>query len=160
MIDVDQLKIAALVAAFFINWRCLIAALLWVIDGDVRYYVDSGVTFCLCAVLLYCLPSLLNINFSYKIHQGFLLLAAVNWLALIDYTFFDYETTFYLLYPWIIHGIDIWIIWHFLSSGGNQDVGLFARRLRGMAQNFIFYWSYRILLLLVTRNQKKTERAR
>lgn len=157
--DIDQLKIAALVAAFFISWRCLIAALLWVIDGEIRGYVDSGIVFSLFAVLLYCLPTLLNIKFSYKVHQGFLLLAAVNWLALIDYTFFDYETTFYLLYPWIIHGIDIWIIWHFLSSGGNQDVGLFARMAYRRAKNFIFAWSYRILLLPVTRNQRKADKA-
>lgn len=158
--DIDHLKIAALVAAFFVNWRCLIAAVIWLADVGIYESTETGIQLSFWLIILYCLPSLLNIKFPYKVHQGFLLLAAVNFLALIDYTFFGYETTFYLCYPWLIHGIDCWIIWQFLSSGGNQDVGLFAKQLRRRAQDFIFSWSYRILLLPVTRNQKKAERAR
>lgn len=159
MIDVDQLKIAALVAAFFINWRCLIAAAIWLASSYVYEMTTTGAELSFWLIILYCLPALLNIKFSYKIHQGFLLLAVVNFIALIDYTVFNYETTFYLLYPWVIHGIDIWIIWHFLSSGGNQDVGLFARMAYRRAKDFIFSWSYRILFLPVTRNQRKADKA-
>lgn len=145
--DIDHLKIAALVAAFFVNWRCLIAAVIWLADVGIYESTETGAQLSFWLIILYCLPALLNIKFPYKVHQAFILLALINWLALIDYSFSNYETIFYLCYPWLIHGIDIWIIWQFLSSGGGQDVGAFARWLRCRAQYFIFTWSCRILPL-------------
>jgi len=143
--DIDHLKIAALVAAFFVNWRCLVAAVIWLADVGIYESTDTGAQLSFWLIILYCLPLLLNIKFPYKVHQAFILLALINWLALIDYSFSNYETIFYLCYPWLIHGIDIWIIWQFLSSGGSQDVGAFARWLRRSAQDFIFSLGYRIL---------------
>ena len=147
MIDLDTIKIAALVAAFFINWRVFIAAAIWLSDMAIRDEATTGEIASFFSALLFCIPALMNIKFSDKIHQAFICLAVINWIALIDYTFFDYETTFYLCYPWLVHGVDIWIIWQFLSSGGGQDVGIFAKRLASHAQNFIFSWGYRILMV-------------
>ena len=143
MIDLDSIKIAALLAAFFINWRVFIVALIWSADIAARDIAPTGVSASFSSAILFCIPALMNIKFSDKIHQAFICLAAINWIALIDYTFFDYETTFYLCYPWLIHGIDTWIIWQFLSGGGKQNVG----SIRKLLEDFIFSVRCRILWL-------------
>ena len=138
----DQIKIAACLAAFLFTWRAALIAGLFAATPFIFAAAATGEQFSFVMVMLYCLCALF-IKFKSEIRQALWAVAAISWIALIDYSFFPYETLFYQSYPFIIHALDCYIIWHLISKGARQDVGQFF----DVAENFIFSVRYRILWL-------------
>ena len=142
--DFDQVKLAAVIAAFLFSWRAMFVAALFYLSSYIFTLDITGAEYSFLIVLLYCFAAT-NIKFKSEIRQAFIAIAAVNWIALIDYAYFPYETVFYQVYPFIINALDCYIIYHLLSHGGRQDVGT----MLDAAQEFVF--SLRCNLLWLSR---------
>jgi hypothetical protein len=138
----DQIKIAACIAAFLFTWRAWLIAAIFAVTPFMFEAAQTGEQFSFSMIILYCICAEF-IKFKSEIRQALWAVAALSWIALVDYSFFSYETIFYQSYPFIIHALDCYIICHLLSNGGRQDVGAFGRFI----ENFIFSVRCRILWL-------------
>lgn len=116
--DIDQIKLAAFIAAFLINRQAFVIVCFHLIGELIFRASDSGFTVSIIFAALYSLNAVINIKLSYEIRQALLCIACVNWLAALDYFVSPSETLFYLCYPWIINGLDVFILYVLLSSGG------------------------------------------
>ena len=148
--DFDQVKLAAVIAAFLFSWRAMFVTALFYLSSYIFTLEITGAEYSFLIVLLYCFAAT-NIKFKSEIRQALWAIAALNWLCMIDYAYFPYETMFYHAYPFLIHVIDCYIIYHLLSHGGRQDVGT----MLDAAQDFIFSTGYRILWLSRIYRQSK-----
>ena len=121
--DLDLLKLAAFIAAFFINRQALalIAAhLAWEL---IYISTDSGFAVSLLSSALYFIVAASNINLKSEIRHAIWLLGCLYWLAALDYYVADTVTYFYIIFPWLINMVDAYIIYH-LMGGGRAIVGI------------------------------------
>lgn len=121
--NIDDIKMAAFIAAFFVNRQAFVIVAFH-FAGDLLFAsTDSGlIASCLLAAL-YSLNAVINIKLSFEIRQALICIAFINWLAAVDYFVSPNETIFYLCYPWIINGLDVFILACLLSNGGRSAVG-------------------------------------
>lgn len=121
--DFDQVKTAAFIAAFFINRQALIVLLFHAAGLAIFEATDSGFTASVLLAMLYSVNAAININLSYEIRQALICIACVNWLAAVDYFVSPSETMFYVCYPWLVNGLDVFILYCLLWKGGRSLVG-------------------------------------
>jgi hypothetical protein len=129
----DLAKMAAFIAAILINRQAvlivvtqLLAELLFaeMKSEPVVYYCASSALFAIAATI--------NIKLSFNIRQALICVACLNWLAAMDFKLSDGVTAFYLCYPWLINGLDVFILFCLLRRGGRSIVGIshpFIRRV-------------------------------
>lgn len=121
--DIDNIKLAAFIAAFLVNRQAIIIVAFHVIGQLLFDSTDSGlIASCLLAAL-YSLNANINIKLSFEIRQALICVAFINWLAAVDYFVSPNETVFYTCYPWFINGLDVFILACLLSNGGRSAVG-------------------------------------
>ena len=119
------LKTAALVAAFFINRQSLVI-LAFTLTGEWLFATLSYnpiLYYCLAAAL-YSTNAAINIRLLSNIRNALICIACLNWLAALDFILTETETLFYLCYPWLINGLDVFILYCLIRKGGRQRVGI------------------------------------
>lgn len=121
--NIDDIKMAAFLAAFSVNRQAFVIVAFHFIGDLLFASTDSGlIASCLLAAL-YSLNATINIKLSFEIRQALICVAFINWLAAIDYFVSPNETVFYTCYPWLINGLDVFILACLLSNGGRSAVG-------------------------------------
>lgn len=121
--NIDDIKMAAFLAAFFVNRQAFVIVAFHFIGDLLFASTDSGlIASCLLAAL-YSLNATINIKLSFEIRQALICVAFINWLAAVDYFVSPNETVFYTCYPWFINGLDVFILACLLSNGGRSAVG-------------------------------------
>lgn len=135
---VDNMKMAALIAAVFINRQALIILAFHII-GEMAflYFSHLGVYYFCIAAALYSINATVNIKLSYRIRQALICIGAINWLAALDYFVSSSETIFYVCYPWLINGLDVFILFILLNGGGWRRDRVSSPS--GGAGNHLFY---------------------
>lgn len=145
----DNILIAALVAASFLNRQALIVlaghcaamAVYYAPIGDVYYNCTAGIIMALNAAVF--------IKLSYEIRQALLLTAALFWLAAVDaYLFPITETIYYTSFVYMVGAVNLYVL--YLLMGGRRLVA----RLISAAQHWIFFCRNRILLQYGIQKQK------
>lgn len=119
------LKTAALVAAFFINRQALII-LSFTLVGEWLFatFSYSPILYYCLAAALYSTNAAINIRLLSNIRNALLCIACLNWLSALDFILTETETLFYLCYPWLINGLDVFILYCLIWKGGRQRVGI------------------------------------
>ena len=121
--DLDLLKMAAFIAAFFINRQAIVILIAHVILEAIFFSTDSGFAVSLLSSALYFIVAASNINLKSEIRQALWLLGCLYWLAALDYYVADTVTYFYIIFPWLINMVDAYII-YYLFGGGRAIVGI------------------------------------
>lgn len=121
--EIDNIKLAAFIAAFFVNRQAIVIVAFHIVGQFLFDSTDSGlIASCLLAAL-YSLNATINIKLSFEIRQALICVAFINWLAAVDYFVSPNETVFYMCYPWLINGLDVFILAYLLSNGGRSFAG-------------------------------------
>lgn len=120
----QAMKTAAFIAAFFVN-RQAIVILLFHLAGELLFseFSHLGTYYFCMAAALYSVNATINIKLSYSIRQALICVGAINWIAALDYFVSPNETMFYVCYPWLINGLDVFILACLLGNGGRSFVG-------------------------------------
>lgn len=133
--NIQTAKTAAFIAAVFINRQALIVLSFHLLGERLFFYgQDFGAYYFCAAACLYALNAVVFIRLSYEIRQALIVIACVNWFAALDYFMFPIVTPFYICYPWVINGLDLFILYVLLSSGGWRRDRIY--RSGGRAGNF------------------------
>lgn len=144
----DLMKIAALVAASFIN-RQAIVVLAFMLLGELAFKLtDTDFWFCLCAGAIYAVNATAHIKISYNIRQALLVTGCLYWLCAFDaFLFPQTETMFYTSFGYLIGAVDLYVLLSLLS-GGRLHEG-FDRASRSSGVN----WLSNLQLHKLRRNQ-------
>ena len=122
--NIDQAKMAAFIAAIFINRQAVIIVLFFILSELLFHFMQSApVSYFCSAAALYSINATVNIKLSFEIRQALICVAFINWLAAVDYFVSPNETMFYVCYPWLINGLDVFILACLLGNGGRNFVG-------------------------------------
>lgn len=121
---IDSAKMAAFIAAILINRQAVLIVIAqyaaeWLFAETQS---DPVIYYCLSSAL-FAIAATINIKLSYNIRQALFCMACLNWLAAIDFKFTDGVTAFYLCYPWLVNGLDVFILYCLLWKGGRSLVG-------------------------------------
>jgi len=120
----DLAKMAAFIAAILINRQAVLIVITQVIAEFLFKEMQSQPVIYYCASsALFAIAATANIKVSYNIRQALFCMACLNWLAAIDFKFTDGVTAFYLCYPWLVNGLDVFILYCLLWKGGRSIVG-------------------------------------
>jgi hypothetical protein len=121
----DMLKIAALVAASFIN-RQAVVVLLFMLVGEVLFKaIDTEFWFCIAAGMLYAVNAAIPIKIDYRIRQSLIVTGLLYWLCAIDsFLLPQTETILYNSFGYIIGAVDLYVLLLLLSNGGRGRVGV------------------------------------
>ena len=142
----NQVTLAAFVAAIFINWRAILFAglhlsAIWLFDS-----VESEIYYMLLTGVINALAGAIFIKLSYELRQVLLAIGALFWLCAVDaYLFPTTETVLYNSYIYIISAMDLYVLFLLLRGGGGNG-GLFS-----LLERWILFLRYRILWLSYNR---------
>ncbi len=135
---IDTLKMAAFIAAIFINRQAVVIVFFFILSELLFKYGSSlGVYYFCTAAALYSINATINIKLSYQIRQALICIGVINWLAALDYFLSPNETIFYVCYPWLINGLDVFILLILLNGGGWRRDRILSPS--GGAGNHLFY---------------------
>lgn len=121
--NIDDIKMAAFLAAFFVNRQALVIVTFHFIGDLLFASTDSGLAASCLLAALYSVNATINIKLSFSIRQALICIGLINWLAAVDYFVSPNETMFYVCYPWLINGLDVFILACLLGNGGRSFVG-------------------------------------
>ncbi len=146
--NIDQVKVAAFIAAIFINWRAFSLVMLHYLSLLAYDSIESALYYNLAVGIIYAYFAAEFINISYKCRQVFLSIAVIFWLCAVDaYLFPATETMLYNSYIYIIGALDLYALSLMLKGGGGNG-GLFS-----LLEHWILFLRYRILWLSYNRYQ-------
>lgn len=117
--EIQKIKTAAFIAAFFINRQAIIILAFHLI-GEVLVVAlwNYGAYYFCVAAAVYSINAAINIKLLYEIRQALICIACINWLTAFDYFYFTGITTLNICYPWLINGLDVFILFCLLFGGG------------------------------------------
>jgi hypothetical protein len=117
--DIDTLKMAAFVAAFFVNRQAALILIAFAVERFIFKSTDSGLFASIWQSIIYFLIATVNIKLLSEIRLAFLCLGCLYWLAAIDYYVFEYATYFYNLMPTLINLVDLYLLYLLIKKGRN-----------------------------------------
>lgn len=146
---IDDLTVAALVAASFINRQALIVLAGHLLATWLFQITDSAIYYNCAAGIVMALNAAVFIKLSYEIRQALLLTAGLFWLAAVDaYLFPITETIYYNSFVYLVGAVNLYVL--YLLLGGRRLVA----RLISAAQHWIFLRCNRILWTSRIQKQK------
>ena len=126
----DLLKMAALLAAFFVNRQSAIVLFGMLVGELIFYLVDSWFWFCILAGWLYSLNATVFIKLNANIRTALLLTAVLYWLAAVDdFLFPTIETMYYNSLGYIVGAVDVYVLLILLNGGRRRDGVTCSRRV-------------------------------
>jgi hypothetical protein len=117
----DILKIAALVAASFLNRQAVIV-LVYMLIGEMLFKVTpTEFWFCIAAGAIYAINATVAVPLAYRIRQALIVTGCLYWLCALDaFLFPNVETLLYTSFGYLIGAVDLYVLW-ILLLGGQRD---------------------------------------
>jgi hypothetical protein len=126
----DIFKIAALLAAFFVNRQSAVVLFGMLIGELLFYLVGSWFWFCILAGWLYSLNATVFIKIDSGIRYALILTACLYWLAAVDdFLFPTIETMYYNSLGYIVGAVDMYVLLVLLNGGRRRDRVTCSRRV-------------------------------
>lgn len=118
---------AALFAVIFINRQAVYLLAVELAVELLFFIAADGFTASLFMAAAYSCASTVNIRLKSEIRHVLLLVGCLNWLAAVDYLIApNYETYFFICYPYLINGLDVLVLYYLLPKGAIKNAGRFV----------------------------------
>ncbi len=122
MNNADLIILASAFFASFINRQSLIFLCAFALCETLYYSPLESSYYALTMSLSYAYLALIAKNIRYKLQMALIVYSVLYWFASLDYLLFTHETYFYVIFPYIIKAIDIYVISQLIKARG-QYVG-------------------------------------
>lgn len=121
--EADLLKVILLLAVCRLNPAAAFILELHIISVLLLLFVNSNPIGIYCLIsALYCIASTSEIRILSSIRHVLFAIGALHFGAAVEFYVFDYQTVFYLAFPYLIHALDMLTI-ILLLTGGRGFVG-------------------------------------
>lgn len=106
----------------FINRQSIIFLCAFAVSESFYYTETSPVFDSLFIALTFAYLALIAKKCTYELQMALIAYSVLFWFASIDYLLFTQETYFYVIFPYVIKVVDIYVIYHLIGRGA-QGVG-------------------------------------
>lgn len=126
----DLLVIFAVLCAVIVNRQSLIFLCAFVLCEIFYWSPLSGFWYCILMCVFFALLAFINVKIKHNLLMALVCYSFLFWVSAIDYAFFPQETIFYVIFPYVIKFIDVYVIFHLLTKEG-QGIGAYYRPFSG-----------------------------
>lgn len=120
--DADFLVMLTVTLCLTVNRQSIIFLCAFAVS-EVFYYTETSPVFdSLFIALTFAYLALIAKKYAYELQMSLIAYSVLFWFASIDYLLFTKETYFYVIFPYIIKVVDIYVIYHLIGRGV-QGVG-------------------------------------
>lgn len=125
--NIDNIKAALFLAAFFINRQATIVIACHIASELIYASPLNGFYTSIATAAMFSVASIINLKIKSEIRHVLLGIGVVNWLCAIDLLASpDAETRFTFMFPLLINFLDLIILYHLFSKGGLIRVGNYS----------------------------------
>lgn len=115
--DADFLVMLIVTLCLTVNRQSLIFLCAFAVS-EVFYYTDTDPIFdSLVIALTFAYLALIARKFTYELQMALIAYSFLFWFASVDYLLFTQETYFYVIFPYVIKAVDIYVIFHLIHKG-------------------------------------------
>lgn len=115
--DADYLIILITFMCYFVNRQSLIFLCSFALLELLFMFEINAVYECVCIALVFAYLALIARKFAYELQMALIAYSVLFWFASVDYLLFTQETYFYVIFPYVIKAVDIYVIFHLIHKG-------------------------------------------
>lgn len=126
----DWLVVIAVALILIINRQSLAFLFLFTVSNIAFAMIDSGFLYSLFVALAYGFLAIRSENIKNELQIGMVAYSIIHWFAAADYILTTQETVFYVIFPYVVKLIDVYVIFHLITKEG-QGIGAYNRPFGG-----------------------------
>lgn len=116
MFIADYLIIFAVLLCVSVNRQSLIVLCAFALNECAYYISHDDFYFCIYSACLYASMAYAAKSVKYEIQMAFCCYSALFWFSALDYLLTPQPTEFYVIFPYVVKIIDIYVIFHLLHK--------------------------------------------
>ena len=125
MIIADYLVIFAVLMCLSINRQSIFILCAFAVNECAFYLTNSDVSFSITAACCYAALAKQFSGLKYNLQMALICYSVLFWFSGLDYLAFPQETYFYVIFPYVIKVVDIYVIYHLIHKE-QRNVGLYS----------------------------------
>lgn len=120
MESADFLVITVMLFAVAVNRQSLVFLCAFILC-ELLFYSDlTSAQYSICAALCFSCMAVIFPRLSHSLSMALIFYSVVFWFSAFDCLFFPHETAFYVIFPYIIKAVDLYVIYHLLDNKGRK----------------------------------------
>lgn len=116
MIIADYLVMFAVLLCISVNRQSIFILCAFSVNECAFYLTSSDFTFSITAACCYAALSTCFLKLKYNLQMALICYSALFWFAGFDYAFFPQETYFYVIFPYAVKFVDVYVIYHLINK--------------------------------------------
>lgn len=125
MIFADYLVMFAVLLCISVNRQSIFILCAFAVNECAFYLTNTDFYFCIIAALSYAALAKAFTKIKYELQLSLALYSIFYWLSAFDYWVTEQVTIFYVIFPYVIKVIDIYVIYHLINKE-QRNVGLYS----------------------------------
>lgn len=117
MLYVDYLVMFIILICTAVNRQSLIILYAFALNEFCFYISDTDFSYCVLAASAFAVTAFSASNIKIELQFSLIWYSVLFWMAGFDYFAFPHETYFYVIFPYIIKLVDIYVIYHLIKRG-------------------------------------------
>lgn len=94
--------------------------------GELLYFLTStDFSFSILSAILYSLIAYLSSRIKFELQMALCTYSALYWFNALDFFLFPHETLFYVIFPYVVKLVDVYVIYHLINKE-QKDVGFYS----------------------------------
>jgi hypothetical protein len=94
--------------------------------GELAYYLTStDFSFSILSAILYSLIAYLSSRVKFELQMALCAYSVLYWFNALDFFLFPHETLFYVIFPYVVKLVDVYVIYHLINKE-QKDVGIYS----------------------------------
>ena len=121
MLTADYMVITAITLCYFINRQSLIFVCEFALCELSFQLIESGFWYSLLVANLYALAAIKARNINYNLQMALICYSVLYLFNAFDFLAFPHSTYFYVIFPYVIKIVDIYVICHLIHKGAEYN---------------------------------------
>ena len=117
MLYADYLVMFIILICTAVNRQSLIILCAFALNEFCFYISDTDFSYCILAASTFAVTAFLSPHIKRELQFSLICYSVLFWIAGFDYFAFPHETYFYVIFPYIIKLVDIYVIYHLIKRG-------------------------------------------
>jgi len=94
--------------------------------GELFYFSTStDFSFSILSAILYSLIAYLSSRIKFELQMALCAYSVLYWFNALDFFLFPHETLFYVIFPYVVKLVDVYVIYHLINKE-QKDVGFYS----------------------------------
>ena len=123
MLEADLLVSAFIFLCLLVNRQSLYFVCAISLGELVYYLTLTDFSFSIISAILYSLIAYLASRIKFELQMALCAYSVLYWFNALDFFLFPHETLFYVIFPYVVKFVDVYVIYHLINKE-QKDVGI------------------------------------